>query len=240
MTHERRPLLEKKGLEARNQQAARDALRRRQKAKKARTVKRHVRYKEKKRLLGEMEASEPVKPIVARELGIPGNEGAEEEVQIVNMKKNNEGNGKQSAGQIDNDGEGTGLGSEEKEEKVDAKDAKVKITETIQDSEHTNGKQADGKTKKKYMPFTKQIKQAEKAQREREERERERKHKIEIREKMLKLSRKQRKERVSLVYTLLQAASRLWNNSTNKMCIMVSIMIYAEIPFRATPQGMQN
>jgi hypothetical protein len=69
------------GLAARNVQASADALRRRQKAKAAANVTRHVRYKTKMRLIAELErksASTPA-PIVAPEFGIPGGAGDRDE-----------------------------------------------------------------------------------------------------------------------------------------------------------------
>lgn len=59
-------------LDNRNTQAARDALRRRQKEKKSRIVKRHVLYKQKQKLLKDIEGSETAGPIIAPELGRPG------------------------------------------------------------------------------------------------------------------------------------------------------------------------
>lgn len=58
-------------LDLRRSQASSDALRRRQKAKAAAKTKRHYQYREKQRLLGELEASRKASatPIVAAELG---------------------------------------------------------------------------------------------------------------------------------------------------------------------------
>lgn len=61
---------------ARRSQAASDALKRKQKLKKSRVVKRHIFYKQKKHLLSQLEASEKGNPlpIVAEGLGVPGEE----------------------------------------------------------------------------------------------------------------------------------------------------------------------
>jgi rRNA processing len=63
---------------ARGNQAAGDSLRRRQKAKKARVVKKHVHFKQKMRLLEEYKGGKGG-VIVAEELGIPGAESDDED-----------------------------------------------------------------------------------------------------------------------------------------------------------------
>ncbi|CDF32833.1 unnamed protein product [Chondrus crispus] len=51
---------------------------------------------------------------------------------------------------------------------------------------------------KKYLPFTKQMKQAEQARKERQKNEKEREIKIKTRENRLKLSKKERRKRSKL------------------------------------------
>lgn len=188
MGNERRRMTEKKGMEARNQQAARDALRRRQKAKKAKTVKRHVRYKDKLKLLAELESNKSAAPIVASEL--PRFDEEEEDVIEKNVPSTNS----------------TALNEPEKSVQVSPSNSEIEKHTPME----TASLQKDGdevapveatvseepKAKKKYLPFTKQVKQYEKLKGEREARRREHEKRINIREKMLSKSKKNRRERV--------------------------------------------
>lgn len=61
-------------LQARQGQASKDALKRQHKAKKSRIVKRHVLYKQKRNLLQNLAEEAISKPIIAEELGRPGEE----------------------------------------------------------------------------------------------------------------------------------------------------------------------
>lgn len=61
-------------LQARQGQASKDALKRQHKVKKSRIVKRHVLYKQKRNLLQNLAKEAIPKPIVAEELGRPGEE----------------------------------------------------------------------------------------------------------------------------------------------------------------------
>lgn len=65
-------------LQARQTQASKDALKRQHKAKKSRIVKRHVLFKQKKSLLKHLKEGDLPKPIIAKELGRPGEQSDDE------------------------------------------------------------------------------------------------------------------------------------------------------------------
>lgn len=211
----RRRLPGNQGLEARNQQAARDALRRRQKAKKAKTVKRHVRYKDKKKLLGEFENAKKEVPIVASELP----HLLEEEEEALNYPT--DPGRKQQAKKDDTTSKGVVAPSEAQQKPSHRESAPQRGT--LEDNkpralekdgistEATVSAQATAK--KKYLPFTKERKEFKKAQAEREAREKERQGRIKVREKMLQKSKKERRERVS--FSHLRGASALGAVSSN-------------------------
>lgn len=186
----RRKVSDKNGVQARNTQAARDALRRRQKEKKARIVKRHVRFKDKKKLMEQLEQSESKRPIVAAELSRHG-EGEEESLEQAGIPR-------------------------KKQEIPDTTEAlKAKQGDRGSDAEHDGQESGDTKDKtqgdspvkrKKYLPFTKEVREFERTKRERERRDQERKERIAGREEMLTQSRKRRGQKVSLMtiaYSLL-------------------------------------
>lgn len=193
MAHDRRPVSGRQGLEARNQQAARDALRRRQKAKKAKTVKRHVHYKEKKKLLEDLEANKPAALIVADELSRPWDNDSSDErpKKTIPMRRSQKE-------QVDGSGGGNAEAVSNENEDAEEEDEIEAVKEAVPDA-RAEGAPVEGgkKEKKKYLPFTKQMKQAEKARKEREQKEKERVQSIKVREGMLKKSKKDRRDRVS-------------------------------------------
>lgn len=170
----------KAGLEARNSQAAKDALRRRQKIKKARTVKRHVRYKEKKKLLEELTKSESGKVIVADNLNNPFAVSDDEAP-------------KPQSSRVDNKPDKVGSPSAQVE--TEAKPIETEHTEQNEDEEIV--KVEEPAKKKKYMPFEKERKHFEKVKKEREQEEQERQIQIKTQQDMRKQSKKQRKAKVS-------------------------------------------
>lgn len=189
MGHERRRMSEKKGMEVRNQQAARDALRRRQKAKKAKTVKRHVRYKDRKKLLADLDANQEAAPIVASDLRqLVDNEDDLIEVNPQRTKS-------------------VTLNKREKQNETKSGEANAEDTMPVESDSLSNvgnkpgpveaARAEEPKGKTKYMPFSKQIKAYEKLKGQKEAQRREQQKKIKIREKMLRKSKKERKERVS-------------------------------------------
>lgn len=199
----------KQGLQARNQQAARDALRRRQKAKKARQVKRHVRYKEKKRLLDELEAGKVDSPIVANELRRLGED--EDEKDDVHVRPRTQQSNKKQNTEVD------GFVCGEESDKVELRGSQsAQIEDDVEqhkmglEAKKTQTLQGD-KKKKKFVPFTKQMKQAENARKEREKKEREHQIRISTRENMLKKSKKERGKRVSCV--VLQIGAHRYHDS---------------------------
>lgn len=202
MMNERRQMSSRKGMEVRNQQAARDALRRRQKAKKARTVKRHVRYKEKQRLLREMEEQQPAAPIIAKELGIPGDEDEVDDIAVSKTTGTNTNSNLDSSSEVDEPDEANlDTSTTAKEEKIDNVE---KVLDEKNRSVEEGGNESGGEDleKKKHHPFMKQMKIAEEARKEREKREKERKQRIKVRERMLKKSKKERKTKVCLLCIL--------------------------------------
>lgn len=209
------------GFKGRNQQAARDALRRRQKAKQAKTVKRHVRYNEKQKLLKQLESSARDAPIVASNL-----RRFEEDEETSNEGMKRAGRrrkiAKASASSSHEPGEENALDEKEQEKVSPLENEKFEagVNDTSsKETSDTDGSEAEMETEiakstntsndsgaewkddspKKYLPFTKQMKQAEKLKQEREAREKERLKQIKTRENMLKKSKKQRRNQVCLI-----------------------------------------
>lgn len=205
-------------LQERNSQAARDALRRRQKQKKSKTVKRHVLYKQKQRLLNQLAEEEPQAPIVASELGRPGSEHEDDDEKETKMatleeKKTDETNAGAGAGTVEAD-----AGDVSDEIEVDTKQAEEENDDEDESDANEDGSEIEievpnselAKTDKKeggesgsknpkgrsYERFAKQRKEYEEWRREQDELEREQKERIKKREEMLTESRKTRQQKV--------------------------------------------
>lgn len=205
------------GLDARNMQAARDALRRRQKEKKARIVKRHVHYKEKKRLLEELATKDTAAPIVAPELMRPGEGDDDNEMTEKKHKKSkNKKKGKNVTPTENEDIEAI-----EETATLNTSDDIGKETDEVSAVPSVGGsadEERKGSKAKKYAPYTKERKQFEKLQKEREVQKQEREKKINERVNMLKKSKKERKKRVSLfIYHPRKKACRSQNNITHTL-----------------------
>lgn len=220
----------KQGLEARNQQAARDALRRRQKAKKAKQVKRHVRYKEKKKLLSELEAEKVDVPIVAHELGRPGDEEDEEgEIAVQPLRQRQTQERKRTRRNSDKAEATKEAEDNEVAEDIDSQDGGM--NDEIQSAQKQEPEEksipsvvVEKRKPKKYLPFTKQMKQAEQARKERQKNEKEREIKIKTRENRLKLSKKERRKRVScIVYNVASAVC--WEGETSRKFNSITLLL---------------
>ena len=180
MERDRRKMKAKAGLEARNSQAAKDALRRRQKIKKARTVKRHVRYKQKKKLLEELTKTESNNVIVADNLSNPF---AASDDEAIKPQSNPVDKKPDDADSLSVEVEPELKPQELEDMKQDKNEEIVKAEEPVK--------------KKKHMPFEKERKHFEQVKKEREKEQEERKMQIETQQNMRKESKKQRKAKVS-------------------------------------------
>lgn len=181
------------GLEARNKQAERDALRRRQKAKKARIVKRHVRYKDKKKLLATLEAETSAKPIVAHEL----RRYEEEESDVEAAAAAAMGHGMGEHGVVESHSDRMSADVQDEKEEVGAV---AKSGSERDEEEDQVGEAEPVERKKAYVPFQKEMKQFEAMKQERERRDAEVQREIEERNSRLKNASKARKDKVCLLH----------------------------------------
>ncbi|KAI0559142.1 rRNA-processing protein FYV7 [Gracilaria domingensis] len=171
---------ESAALIARRTQAARDALRRRQKEKKARIVKRHVRYKQKQKLLSQLQLSEREEPIVAPEFATLHHEEAERREQ-----EPTDVNGKT---QIEISA------SEEETEHLHKSSSEELRKGESEAMDHADDTTEPKRNTRKYMPFAKERKQFKEMKEKREQEQKEREERIKQRESMLKSSKKRRKK----------------------------------------------
>lgn len=198
------------GLQARNTQAARDALRRRQKEKKARIVKRHVRYKDKKKLLEQLAQSERPTPIVAKELCRDDEEDLEA-MQEPSVQA------RTPIVHKDDDADDSALAENDQREIAVRENADVDSKVCTDVPADDSGEDDDSvrqdrpldkpAKRQKYIPFMKEQKEYERMKEEREAEQSERRRKIEEREQMLQRSKKQRRAKVSIEPTLFNCVA---------------------------------
>lgn len=186
MTGSRRPMNNSAYLIARRTQAARDALRRRQKEKKARIVKKHVRYKEKQKLLAQLAQAEKDAPIVAPELG--SLDGEHPTAVLESQQTTRDGGTERPP---------VGVSATNKhQERLSSNGSRNSEEVEMESPTVQNEKRTEQKKKAKHVPFAKERKQYEEAQKRREQEQKEREKKIKQREIMLRKSKNRRKEQV--------------------------------------------
>lgn len=200
-------------ISARNTQAARDALRRRQKEKKARIVKKHVRYKQSKKLIDQLQ-DVPV-PIVAKELSRGDSDEDNEATNRafkpskVRGKKRSPEQDEEKRREVPSDAISTEKGDDTIQDISSnaVEEGNDRDAPGIEETDEVD-KQQDAKKRKKYLPFQKERKYFEKVKKEREAKEKEHQQKIEEREEMLRQSKKQRGKQVRLNLQAKRANAR--------------------------------
>ena len=199
---------------SRNTQAAQDALRRRQKEKRARIVKKHVRYKNTRKLIDQISKAPAL--IVAAELSRHDSDNDRE--SLMPGAKNANGKRQKPSGpsrvssttpnplteRTANESPATtGTGDESSSKATNISAANDRGRESGDTKSETE------KRKRKFEPFHKQKMQFEKMQKEREAKRQEREKEIAEREEMLRQSKKNRSKRVSLTLYILVRVTRV-------------------------------
>lgn len=188
-------------LQSRQTQASRASLRRHHKVKQARIVKKHVLYKQKRRLLQQLSEQDEPAPVIASELGRPGGDSDNEEPpmpiapNVAGQGATTDGNIEVKPGQSNSEQiENSDVDNREKSFRVEASKSQQGGNGSDENTGHESLK--GDRKRGKYVPFAKQIREYEAWKRQREEEKEQREENIRQREEMLEKSQKRRKEQV--------------------------------------------
>lgn len=216
MNGSRRPMNNSASLMARRTQASRDALRRRQKEKKARIVKNHVRYKQKQKLLAQLAHAEKEAPVVAPELGALDGERATAGLESYQTEIGRE-TVRQQSGVFEAD---------KRQERLSGDVTRSTTEDETETPTLQNEKGMEQKSTQKHIPFSKERKHYEEVQKRREQEQKERENKIKQRETMLRKSKKRRKEQVCAGFFCLLDILYRWPNNASPGAVALSIRAY--------------